>query len=62
MSLISKLPGEVGTAKQSRIPTSGAWFVLMALGLLVFLLAVVRVVSGADDLTSSGTVGAALAL
>jgi simple sugar transport system permease protein len=62
MSLISKLPGDVGTAKQSRIPTSGPWFVFMALGLLVFLLAVVRVVSGADDLTSSGTVGAALAL
>jgi ABC-type uncharacterized transport system permease subunit len=62
MSLISKVPGDVGTPSQRRIPTSGPWFVLMALGALVFLLAVVRVVTGADDLTSSGTVGAALAL
>src|SRR5690348_1407446 len=62
MSIVSKVPGDVGTPKQNRIPTSGPWFVLMALGLLVFLLSVVRVVSGADDLTSSGTVSAALAL
>jgi general nucleoside transport system permease protein len=48
--------------KRKELSTSGPVFVLLALGALVFLLAVVRVVSGADDLTSSGTVGAALAL
>src|SRR4051794_36900001 len=62
MSIISNVPGDGGTAKQRRIPTSGAWFVLMALAALVFLLSIVRVISGADDLTSSGTISAALAL
>jgi len=62
MSIISNVPGDVGTATQRRIPTSGAWFVLMALAALVFLLSIVRVISGADDLTSSGTISAALAL
>jgi simple sugar transport system permease protein len=63
MSVVSTPPGEARTAvARRRLPTTGPWFVLMALGALVFLLAVVRVVSGADDLTSSGTVSAALAL
>src|SRR3954454_9880428 len=62
MSIISNAPADAGTAKQPRTPTSGAWFVLMALAALVFLLSIVRVISGADDLTSSGTISAALAL
>ncbi len=45
-----------------RLPTSGPVRVLLALGALVFMLSVVRVVSGANDITSSGTIGAALAL
>ena len=57
-------PGTDSRARSwtSRLPASGPVFVLLALGVLVLLLSVVRVATGANDLTSSGTIGAALAL
>jgi simple sugar transport system permease protein len=44
------------------LPRTGWPFVLLALAGLIVLMSIVRVISGADDLTSSGTVGSALAL
>jgi simple sugar transport system permease protein len=45
-----------------RLPRAGYPLVLLAIAGLILLLSIVRVVTGADDLTSSGTIGAALAL
>jgi ABC-type uncharacterized transport system permease subunit len=45
-----------------RLPRAGYPQVLLAIAGLVLLLSIIRVVTGADDLTSSGTIGAALAL
>jgi simple sugar transport system permease protein len=45
-----------------RMPKAGLPKLLLGLAVLIVLLAVVRAITGADDLTSSGTVGAALAL
>jgi ABC-type uncharacterized transport system permease subunit len=47
---------------QRRLPKAGYPLVLLSIAGLVLLLSIVRVVTGADDLTSSGTIGAALAL
>ena len=63
MSLIKTPPGEAPAPPvRRRVPRAGLPFVLLALGALVFVLSVVRAITGADDLTSSGTIGAALAL
>jgi simple sugar transport system permease protein len=45
-----------------RLPRAGYPQVLLSIAGLVLLLSIIRVVTGADDLTSSGTIGAALAL
>ena len=45
-----------------RLPRAGYPQVLLVIAGLILLLSIVRVVTGADDLTSSGTIGAALAL
>jgi general nucleoside transport system permease protein len=45
-----------------RLPRAGYPLVLLSIAGLILLLSIVRVVTGADDLTSSGTIGAALAL
>jgi simple sugar transport system permease protein len=64
MSLISTLSpdGPVATKTRRWLPDSIAVRTLLALVVLVVLLSLVRVITGADDLTSSGTIGAALAL
>ena len=64
MSLISTVSpdGPVTTKSRSWLPDSIAVRTLLALVALVALLSLVRVITGADDLTSSGTVAAALAL
>jgi ABC-type uncharacterized transport system permease subunit len=64
MSLISTLSpdGPVVTRTRRYLPESIAVRTLIALVGLVVLLGLVRVITGADDLTSSGTVMAALAL
>jgi general nucleoside transport system permease protein len=51
-------------AERSRwqIPRTGWPFVLLALAGLIVLMSVVRVITGAEDLTSSGTIASALAL
>ena len=53
-------PGE--ETGRRRLPRAGWSVVLLALALLVVVLSVVRAITGAEDLTSSGTIGAALAL
>jgi ABC-type uncharacterized transport system permease subunit len=45
-----------------RVPRAGLPRVLLSLAVLIVLLSIIAAVTGADDLTSSGTVGAALAL
>ena len=45
-----------------RLPKAGLPMLLLGAAALIVLLAVIRAVTGADDLTSSGTIGAALAL
>jgi general nucleoside transport system permease protein len=55
-------PGRPGAPLRRRLPKAGLPFVLLSIAALIVLLSLVRVVTGADDLTSSGTVGAALAL
>jgi len=45
-----------------RLPTTGWPLVLLAIAGLILLLSIVRTLTGAEDLTSSGTIGAALAL
>ena len=53
-----------GTAARSRLrlPRAGLPRVLLSISALILLLSIAAAVTGADDLTSSGTVGAALAL
>jgi simple sugar transport system permease protein len=64
MSLTGTRPGGGATTGTPRwtVPTSGPVFIVLCLALLVVLLSVIRVITGANDLTSSGTIGAALAL
>jgi ABC-type uncharacterized transport system permease subunit len=50
------------TTRRKRLLRPGLPTVLLGLAGLIVLLAIVGAISGADDLTSSGTVGAALAL
>ena len=45
-----------------KLPKAGLPMLLLGAAALIVLLAVIRAVTGADDLTSSGTIGAALAL
>jgi simple sugar transport system permease protein len=45
-----------------RMPRAGAPRILLALAVLIVVLSVVSALAGAEDLTSSGTIGAALAL
>ncbi|HEX4698415.1 MAG TPA: ABC transporter permease [Actinomycetes bacterium] len=44
------------------LPRTGWPFVLLALAGLIVLMSIIRVITGADDLTSSGTIASALAL
>ena len=69
MSLTGSTPTETGDpqpgrapAPTRRLPRAGLPFVLIAFALLIVVLSVVSAVTGAEDLTSSGTIGAALAL
>jgi general nucleoside transport system permease protein len=64
MSLISTLSPDGPVVARTRrfLPDSIAVRILIAVVGLVVLLSLVRVITGADDLTSSGTVAAALAL
>jgi simple sugar transport system permease protein len=55
-------PGSTPSGLRGRLPTSGVPLALVSIAGLVLLFSIVRVVTGADDLTSSGTAGAALAL
>ena len=48
--------------RRRRLPAAGLPAILLGVAVLILLLSVVRVASGAGDLTSSGTIGAALAL
>ena len=51
-----------GQPVRRRMPKAGLPMILLAVAGLIVVLSVVRVVTGAEDLTSSGTIGAALAL
>ena len=65
MSTSTVAPGAPGSAPsglRGRLPTSGAALAMVSIAGLVLLLSITRVITGADDLTSSGTAGAALAL
>jgi simple sugar transport system permease protein len=66
MSTSTVAPKPAGSPSPSglrgRLPTAGLPLALISVAGLVLLLSIVRVVTGADDLTSSGTAGAALAL
>jgi ABC-type uncharacterized transport system permease subunit len=55
-AVVDKQPAKKGAGKLTRP------FVLLAVAGLVVLFSVVHLISGADDITSSGTIGAALAL
>ncbi|HMD12888.1 MAG TPA: ABC transporter permease, partial [Marmoricola sp.] len=55
-------PGSAPSGLRGRLPTSGVPLAMVSIAGLVLLLSIVRVITGADDLTSSGTAGAALAL
>lgn len=59
--LAVEAPGSTAGRGRAALPGGRRGLLIGLLGLLV-LLALVRVVSGADDITSSGTVGAALRL
>ncbi len=61
MTVLGTPVGDTARGRR-RLPTGGVTLALLALAMLVLLLSVVRVVTGANDLTSSGTIGAALAL
>ena len=63
MTLVDAPKGEPRTTPvRRRMPRAGWPMLLLAFAGLIVVLSVVRVVTGADDITSSGTVGAALAL
>jgi simple sugar transport system permease protein len=70
MSLIGSAPSAAGAPAPGgptpgitrRLPKAGLPRILIALALLIVVFSVVAAITGADDLTSSGTVGAALAL
>ena len=63
MTLVDAPKGEPRTAPvRRRMPRAGWPVLLLGIAGLILVLSVVRVVTGADDITSSGTVGAALAL
>ncbi|MBA2767727.1 MAG: ABC transporter permease [Sporichthyaceae bacterium] len=51
-----------GPTPARRLPKAGLPLVLLAIAALILLLSIVAAVTGAEDLTSSGTIGAALAL
>lgn len=57
-----QLPGPPVLARVRRMPRAGFPVVLLALSGLIVVFSVVAAITGAEDLTSSGTVGAALAL
>lgn len=55
-------PEEPPATSKRRLPSAGVPLVLLGIAGLVVVLSAVRAVTGAEDLTSTGTVGAALAL
>ena len=61
MSVALESPASTAGRRRGALPGGGRGLLLGALGVLL-LLSLVRVLSDADDLTSSGTVGAALRL
>ena len=61
MSVALEAPASVEGRRSAGVPGGRRGLLLGALGLLL-LLSLVRIISGADDITSSGTVGAALRL
>ncbi|HEU5324328.1 MAG TPA: ABC transporter permease [Candidatus Limnocylindria bacterium] len=54
--------GPQPVSRTRRLPRAGAPRILLALAVLIVVLSVVSALAGAEDLTSSGTIGAALAL
>ena len=50
------------TGARRRLPKAGLPRVLLSISVLIVLLSIIAAITGADDLTSSGTIGAALAL
>ena len=55
-------PAGASARSRKRLPRAGLPLVLLSISGLILLLSIAAAVSGADDLTSSGTIGAALAL
>ena len=55
-------PGDPTPSITRRLPKAGLPRVLIGIALLIVVFSVVAAITGADDLTSSGTIGAALAL
>ena len=55
-------PDEAPPTRTRRLPRAGFPMALLAVAALIVVLSAVAAVTGAEDLTSSGTIGAALAL